>query len=489
MDSGQTWQAASLPARANDVLFLSPTVGLAVSDRTIWHTADGARDWQPVWRLPASLFVSDTYFLTSQQVDVAFGRADSDPTGINLLAASGSSTWAVFNEGAGCAMPRCSSYLVLSQDGGMHWRLKTQESPNGAYGSTGPQPVVTELATSPQGLFAVGLSGNDLSLVPPGGGAEDVFAKAATAVQISAISSDGQGGVWLASPNASLLYRSQADASFRPVWPPLTPTLGVQFVTREIGYGMALVAGRYSLLATRDGGRSWEMVHSFADTPSGFAFTGTGAGYVVATTLSMPRAILGQLLRTGDGGKTWRVVYRIGDAAGWLSRVNLQAFSADDVLQGLPHVRLSRDGGKRWRIRGSVPFSGAQAMLATWFLSPRSGWALDAQTGGLYRTVSGGAGWRKVGRLPPSSFAAIDFVNRRDGWILAPGPQGRQSLLRTTDGGMHWSEEAMPQSFALLMYGPADRALSFVGPRVGYLDTNSGVYRTSDGGRIWSPAR
>ncbi len=487
-DGGRSWQAATLPARANDVLFLSPTVGLATSDRRIWRTADAGGTWQAVWQLPASLFVADTYFLGSGQIDVPYGSTENGPSGINLLAVSGSTAWAVFNEGSACAMPHCSSDLVLSRDGGLHWQLKTAQSLSALSQMPGPLPVVTRLSASSQGAFAVGQSGNDLTWIPPAGRAQDVLAQG---VQIAAISLDGQGGIWVADPGADVLHSSAATTSFRPVWPPLSPNLGIQFVTRNLGYGMALVAGHYSLLATRDAGRTWQMLHAFASgvTLSGFTFTRTGVGYVFATTPSVGRLIPGQVLRSGDGGRTWRVVRRIGDAAGWIGRVNLQAFAGQEVLQGLPRVRISQDGGKTWHTSGSVPFSGPGDMLATWFLSPSQGWALDAPTGVLYRTASGGAGWRRVGRLPASNYAAVDFVNAEDGWVLAPGQLGAKTLLRTTDGGIVWKAEALPQTAALEMFGLPDRALSFVSAEVGYLDTNSGIYRTGDGGRTWSRLR
>lgn len=489
-DGGWEWRRGGLPARVNDVVFLSPTAGVAISDRTIWRTSDAGQNWQAVWRLPSSLSIADTYFLSRQQIDVPYGLTDAQPTGVNLLAASGSTVWAVFNEGSGCAMPHCTSDLVLSQDGGRHWRLKTAQSLSSPARASGPVPVVTGLAASPTGAFAVAESGSDIMFVPPAGEAENVLAPA-PGVDIAAMTFDGQGGIFVADSGAHLFRRSLRATSFSPVWPPLVPTLGIQFVSRRAGYGLTVLAGRYSLLATHDGGRSWRMAHTFAAgvTPSGFAFTRAGVGYLFATDQSRPNAIPGQVLRTGDAGKTWRTVYGIGDAAAWIARVNLQTFGRNEVLQGLPRVRLSRSGGKDWRTTGGLPFSGPQAMLATWFLSPRVGWALDAPTGALYRTTSGGARWRKVGRLPASTFAAIDFVNGRDGWVVEPQSMGAQLLLRTTDGGTTWREAALPQNTGLAFYGLPDRTLSFISPEVGYLCTNSGVYRTTDGGRIWSLVR
>lgn len=124
-------------------------------------------------------------------------------------------------------------------------------------------------------------------------------------------------------------------------------------------------------------------------------------------------------------------------------------------------------------------------MIATYFLTPQDGWALAGRSGALYRTRSGGAAWQKVGRLTHSNFADIDFVNPQDGWVLAPGFFGQVALLRTTDGGIRWSSARMPRTYALAMFGLPDRALSFVSPKIGYLDTNSGVYKTTDGGATW----
>ena len=485
-DGGAAWQSATLPPRTNDALFLSPTTGIAISYRTIWRTTDAGRNWQPVWQLPASLYVPDSAYLGSESIDVPFAGLNGGPSGINLLAASGSTAWAVFNEGSACAMPHCQSDVAISGDGGEHWKLQAQP-PSLPGQAQGPSAVVSQISASAQGLFAAAQSGEELTFTTPTGVTHDLLPQA-PGVGVAAFSRDGQGGLWVGDPGAHLFYEAAGARSFHPVWPPLAPTGGIAFVTRLKGYGLALVAGRYAVLSTRDGGRTWRMVHSFAPgvTPTGFAFTRTGDGYVFATLPSVGPKIPGQILRTENGGGTWRVVRTIGDASGWIGRVNLQAFTGQQVLQGLPRVRLSRDGGRTWRTSGQVPFTGAQDMLATWFLSPSDGWALDAPTGNLYRTASGGARWRKVGRLRASNFASIDFANARDGWVLAPGPLSSTKLLRTTNGGLTWQAAAMPQTAGLATYGSPAEALSFVCGEVGYLETVSGLYRTSDGGRTWS---
>jgi photosystem II stability/assembly factor-like uncharacterized protein len=83
----------------------------------------------------------------------------------------------------------------------------------------------------------------------------------------------------------------------------------------------------------------------------------------------------------------------------------------------------------------------------------------------------------------------IDFVDANHGWILqsmAADPS-MSSLLRTSDGGRHWSSAALPvraYTFA---------AISFVTTEAGYLvvtttaypKSQTTVYATADGGSTW----
>jgi photosystem II stability/assembly factor-like uncharacterized protein len=88
-----------------------------------------------------------------------------------------------------------------------------------------------------------------------------------------------------------------------------------------------------------------------------------------------------------------------------------------------------------------------------------------------------------------TSFGAVDFISRSNGWVAIDDAVGR-ALLRTTDGGEHWERLALARgSTYQLKFVDADR-----GWLVGSIDDPPGcvgascslaVLRTTDGGRTW----
>jgi photosystem II stability/assembly factor-like uncharacterized protein len=64
-------------------------------------------------------------------------------------------------------------------------------------------------------------------------------------------------------------------------------------------------------------------------------------------------------------------------------------------------------------------------------------------------------------------------LDARHWWL-----EGRNTLLRTADGGRSWTAIRLPDSELT--------SLDFVTPNVGYsVASEGGLYRTSDGGRNW----
>ena len=115
--------------------------------------------------------------------------------------------------------------------------------------------------------------------------------------------------------------------------------------------------------------------------------------------------------------------------------------------------------------------------------------ALDAQdvviggdNGTLLTTSDGGAGWSShdLG-IASSHVAALSFVGAQDGWAAIwqqdrNGGSNRAYLAHTSDGGATWTV----QRFAWF-----PTALDFVDVSHGWVCTGSGVWSTSDGGRVW----
>jgi photosystem II stability/assembly factor-like uncharacterized protein len=133
------------------------------------------------------------------------------------------------------------------------------------------------------------------------------------------------------------------------------------------------------------------------------------------------------------------------------------------------------------------------------FVSATAGWLVEHAGGGhthVLRTLDGGAHWTQVGDLAGLQpyVTTGDFVGDGEAAIVGPpqkgtdlttvaGPGGR--VYSTTDGGSHWQEADIPVALGFL------RSSSFVSPQEGWIATgppNGGsvsVYHTTDAGRHW----
>ncbi len=137
------------------------------------------------------------------------------------------------------------------------------------------------------------------------------------------------------------------------------------------------------------------------------------------------------------------------------------------------------------------------------FVDPRHGWvaAYDCANVSVYvyRTSDGGRSWRSQGRPGYHSCGGgpsyLTFSDRRHGWLEPVSPNGPVGeLLRTADGGRTWRTLAntSPGTPALPCLAP----IEFVSASDGWLGRCSAftpgsarLFRTSDGGRRWTPVR
>jgi photosystem II stability/assembly factor-like uncharacterized protein len=228
----------------------------------------------------------------------------------------------------------------------------------------------------------------------------------------------------------------------------------IDFLDARHGYALAwwvAVRDRRSgvkLFRTDDGGRSWQFV-SRPSVGGQIAFLDDREGFVVATQalpglLGIPEPAF--LSHTTDGGRTWSR-YRIPPHSHWL-QVPFARFGRRLVVAGLAshHVNgpngfyVSDDGGEHWSLR--APPRHLRLLTSFSAGSPRM-WALSSVRV-LYVTRDAGRTWRKIDLrgLPESvELQKIVFSSSRVGWaLLGPrGPGWRGSLIRTTDGGRHWT--------------------------------------------------
>lgn len=237
-------------------------------------------------------------------------------------------------------------------------------------------------------------------------------------------------------------------------------------------------SARLTIFHSVDGGASWERQGDFAPPirANGAVF-GTGQFNLVFSD-SMhgwysPRqpAQVGPsgLLATSDAGRTWTEVQLTTPDASDAMVVGLPKVFADgravlpvevrapggsNTSRSRLYVFVSSDSGATWgTARAMTPTSvvtvGEGPVVE--FLDPDHWWvSSQSRFGGdniqaaptVTYTADGGQSFATV---PSPRIIQMKFTDRTHGWAEAvTGPQNRSQLMRTVDGGRHWTEVVVP---------------------------------------------
>lgn len=184
----------------------------------------------------------------------------------------------------------------------------------------------------------------------------------------------------------------------------------------------------------------------------------TAYGDVVVLTAGIVEGGDTVLLRSADGGHHWtrmtkpgRRAFDIGVGAAPDGTVWALCFSEPGAGQQLKQLFVSDDGGTTWSRRPDPSSSGYSTEI-----EPQSAdvaWLVGDGRADVLRTDDGGRTWRDPlrGRVGESAggagygFAAVDAVHA---WVsMQPlrGPDARIRVLRTADGGAHWTAAVLPR--------------------------------------------
>lgn len=186
----------------------------------------------------------------------------------------------------------------------------------------------------------------------------------------------------------------------------------------------------------------------------------------------------GTILASADGGRTWETQHTgtardlggvafVDDTTGW-------AVGADDT------VLSTRDGGHRWQRHTSGAGFGS-LLRAVDFADATTGWAVGHTafplvTNVVMTTRDGGTSWSRQTAPVGVGLVAVSFADRRHGF--AGGFLG--AAYRTTDGGATW----LPMTVGAA--GHAVAAVARIDERRGLAAAGQTIYRTADGGLTWS---
>src|SRR6266508_1983761 len=196
------------------------------------------------------------------------------------------------------------------------------------------------------------------------------------------------------------------------------------------GPASAVVVGKDTILATRDGGRTWVRVWRGKGDLRDVNFSTASTGWVLGD---------GLVLATADGGQHWtrlaepsvgalRRVHFVSRTEGWgVAGGGDQAGEGPMVPTGATRLVHSVDGGRTWSAQAAP--APPQSVC---FTSPDDGWL-----------ASGTRVWRSAGGGGPPFQAELQCADPAAAWVRFSGGgaaagHSPYALYTTKDGGGHW---------------------------------------------------
>jgi len=190
------------------------------------------------------------------------------------------------------------------------------------------------------------------------------------------------------------------------------------------------VDGQMVVMATEDGGASWQRLKMPPALPGEGAFAASGTGITVLGDRDVWIGTGGKdaarVYHSGDAGRTWSVaatpIRADADDAGIFSL----AFS--DAQHGIAvggsyrkssetagNIAVTSDAGKTWTVPVGAPPKGFRS--AVWYLVDHKAW-IAAGTSGADISTDSGKNWQQ---FDGGNYNAVSFASGKAGWAVGPG--------------------------------------------------------------------
>ncbi len=448
-DEGQTWQRVAVPdlgtwgfaAQGTRLLladgYACPS-GYASCQALVLRSVDAGRSWRTVLHPPGDNYQANSYGLA--------------------MSVHGSTAWFEAPIPGGGSMASGIGALYRSSDGGASW---TEVAKAFAWGGNvlagGPGFAGAPEGVLPDRAFAVvgtgaGAAEGGLALTLDAGRSWMRLAGLA-GHQVYGAAWDGADAIWLTGGDGPL---SQVGAGYllrmsigrrgrltiRQVAPAVGPLVPLAGPSDEALFGGGTPSDSGAIVASNNGGGTWRVVASIADTElTGGQFVTRHVGYVYGEWLASDG--LGAVWRTTDGGRTWR---RVASGNYTVEALHMTSALAGERIitagQWLSWQR-TKDGGRTWTMlsRASTAY---QTPLAAFGAQGGALLAAPAAEGGFEIEAAAGphAAWL-VGQSLPSPYPPAYFGASMS-LVGACAALATGSVLYTSvDGGVHWHRVAV----------------------------------------------
>jgi photosystem II stability/assembly factor-like uncharacterized protein len=235
--------------------------------------------------------------------------------------------------------------------------------------------------------------------------------------------------------------------------------------------GKIVAAGEISTFRiSEDGGNSFSAAMVDAER------RGAKAAFFVNNSVGFLCGEGGMILKTTDGGLTFTA--QTSNTTEVLWDIEFQDENTGYAVGAAGVMLKTTNGGTTWS-QISVPVT--NIIYAVHIVSPTNifmGTTSTSATQILNRSTDGGTTWQNVS---PAGFASsvysIKFVDANIGYVACSSGK----VLKTSDGGATFIES--------IDFGSnANYSLHFVDAMTGYVPSGGEVYKTTDGGTVWTLA-
>ncbi|MHB1500416.1 MAG: hypothetical protein ACYCYK_04485 [Candidatus Dormibacteria bacterium] len=403
----------------------------------------------------------------------------------------------------------CTLAFLTTTDGGLNWAAPAVEgAPTGS--DCGP---LTTWSLAPQGtlaaVFTVNLAACDPVNPLAVGSVHTLHTVSVwTLTQPEELDWLSPASGWAIVQEASgggtaLAHTNDGGTTWQQVYPRLTPTRAVDFVSPKFGFGIGDAENSGAVLVTTDAGSNWTVVHNFTGLAIAMSAVSRRRAWVLVQHFSGPQGTKAVVEMTIDGGAAFTTVstFSAADLPQPTSPVPLGTWPDDQFLGSPLHflsastgliatmtgVMATKNAGLSWNRVYPLPTFRCTAkycprlLLGADLSSLGRSWLdLMPPPAGLVTTSDGGTAWRVLAASP--QFQAVDFVTTQEGWGWGYG-----GFLRTVNGGRSWTLYKPPWRQQQSNGQPSVRDIFFLTPNLGWIVRHHGLWMTADGGQQWTP--